>query len=107
MTLYPVNNLMLVEPLNNDTTKTKGGILLHNPEGLNPPMGKVLDAGVGFCYWDEEGNELWVTEGDTVVYSFGVSTKYTPDISDVTRVLHLVDIKNILGVIPNAGSEKD
>ena len=68
--LEPLEDRIVVRPLEEAQQKTPSGIIIPDTAKEKPQRGKVLAVGDG--RWDEDGDKripLDVSEGDTVLYS--------------------------------------
>lgn len=84
MKLRPINDRIVVKPLDNETV-TKSGIVLPDNAQEKPQQGKVLGVGTGRRIEDGSLVPLSVREGDTVLYG-----KYAGQTVKVDNVEHIV-----------------
>ncbi len=94
MNVKPLNDRVLVEPVEADT-KTAGRILLPDSAQEAPLRGKVLAVGDGTLTDTGERNALCVTVGDTVVYGKYAGT----DISVAGKDLKIMRENDILAKV--------
>lgn len=97
MTLRPLADRVIVEPLDREET-TAGGILLPETAKEKPQEGRVLAVGPG--RWDEEGEKrlpLEVSVNDRVIFA-----KYSgTEIKLGDKKLLILSEKDILAVVEN------
>ena len=95
MTIKPLADHILIEPLKQEE-KTESGILLPgNTEKDRPEQGRVISVGPGKAGKDGKRAEMDVKEGDTVLF-----TKYAPTEITVDHVEYLIaKAEDILAVI--------
>ncbi|MEZ6196541.1 MAG: co-chaperone GroES [Planctomycetota bacterium] len=67
MNLKPLDDRIIIEPIESETT-TKGGIVLPDSAQEKPQQGRVVAAGPGAMGDDGERVALGVAKGDIVVY---------------------------------------
>ena len=94
MNVRPLNDRVLVEPVEADT-KTAGGILLPDSAQEAPLRGKVLAVGDGAVNDSGERTTLGVSIGDTVVYGKYAGT----DISVSGKDLKIMRENDILAKV--------
>ena len=95
MKLRPLQDRVLVKPMENET-KTKGGIILPDTAQEKPMQGKVVAAGKGAR--DEKSGKLspmGVKVGDTVLYGKWSGTEVKIDGEDML----IVKEADIMGVL--------
>jgi co-chaperonin GroES (HSP10) len=91
--IIPTNGYVLIEPITNKEHTTTAGILLVAPN-MNPPMGKIVHAGLGST---SDSPNI----GDIVIYPDHVATKFIPDYARPNEFLHLLEKKFVMAVIPS------
>jgi len=75
MKLVPLEDRVIIAPLDEETKKTKGGVFLPDTADKNKPeQGKVVALGPGKMLEDGKRAQMEVKVGDLVVF-----TKYGPD----------------------------
>lgn len=94
MNVKPLNDRVLVEPVEADT-KTAGGILLPDSAQEAPLRGKVLAVGKGAVNDNGDRTALCVAVGDTVVYGKYAGT----DISVAGKDLKIMRENDILAKV--------
>ena len=97
MKLKPLNDRVVVEPLEPET-KTAGGIVLPDTAKEKPKQGRVVATGPGKITDDGKRQPIEVKEGDTVVYGSFAGTEVRIDGTD----LLVLREEDILGVIEGA-----
>ena len=80
--LKPLGDRLVIEPSEDDTEMSAGGIYIPDTAKEKPQKGKVVAAGPGRT--TDEGNVIVMTvsTGDTVIYSKYAGTEYTEDGTD-------------------------
>lgn len=78
MTIKPLGDRLLVEPIQQEET-TASGIILPETAKEKPMQGKVVAAGQGARKDDGERTPLDVAEGDTVLYAKYAGTEIKVD----------------------------
>jgi len=79
LNLKPLGDRLVIEPSEDDTEKSAGGIYIPDTAKEKPQKGKIVAAGPGRT--TDEGTliKLEVKTGDTVIYSKYAGTEYTED----------------------------
>jgi chaperonin GroES len=79
LNLKPLGDRLVIEPSDDDTEKSAGGIYIPDTAKEKPQKGKIVAAGPGRT--TDEGTlvKLEVKTGDTVIYSKYAGTEYTED----------------------------
>lgn len=95
MSLRPLHDRVLVEPIENET-KTAGGIIIPDTAKEKPMQGKVLAVGAGSRGEDGKVSPLDVKKGDTVLYGKWSGTEVKIDGKDVL-IMRESDILGIVG----------
>jgi len=90
MTFEPLNDYVLIEPLESDE-KTAGGIFLPDAARERPTQGLIVAVGPGSPLDDGSRSPMPVAEGDAVVYNLYAGTDVTLDGTDY-KVLHASEI---------------
>lgn len=67
MNLKPLDDRLIIEPLESETT-TAGGIVLPDSAQEKPQQGRVVAAGPGTMNDDGDRVEMNVNKGDVIVY---------------------------------------
>jgi chaperonin GroES len=92
ITLKPLGNRVVVEPLEQEEI-TAGGIVLPDTAKEKPMMGEVVAVGDG--KWDEDGEKripVDVKKGDKVVYGKYSGTEYKTKDGDELLILRASEI---------------
>jgi chaperonin GroES len=95
MSLRPLHDRVLVEPIENET-KTAGGIIIPDTAKEKPMQGKVLSVGAGSRGENGKISPLDVKKGDTVLYGKWSGTEVKVDGKDVL-IMRESDILGIVG----------
>ena len=82
LSLKPLGDRVVVEPFEEDTEKSSGGIYIPDTAKEKPQKGKVVAAGPGRTTDEGKVIALTVKVNDTVVYSKYAGTEYTEDGTD-------------------------
>lgn len=95
-TVRPLGDRVLVKPLDQDETKTKGGIIIPDSAKEKPMEGEVVAIGTGKR--DETGkvHPLEVKKGDKVLYSKYGGTEVNID-GQKCLIMREDDILGIIG----------
>ena len=82
LTLKPLGDRLVIEPSEDDTDMSAGGIYIPDTAKEKPQKGKIVAAGPGRT--TDEGTliKLAVKKGDMVIYSKYAGTEYTEDGTD-------------------------
>ena len=92
MKFIPLYHRVLVEPIL-PKEKTKGGIILTNPETNEPKKGKVIAVGEG---WQIPNGKIIPTDvkvGDIVMFNFGYD-----EIQVDKKTLYIIKEDDIFGI---------
>ena len=79
LSLKPLGDRVVIEPAEEDTEKSSGGIYIPDTAKEKPQKGAVVAAGPGRTTDEGKTIALSVKVGDTVVYSKYAGTEYTDD----------------------------
>lgn len=86
MKLVPLEDRVIIAPLDEEAKKTKGGIFLpETADKEKPEQGKIVSVGPGKMLEDGKRAPMEVKVGDTVVF-----TKYGPDEIKVDGKTYLI-----------------
>ena len=94
MTVTPLFDNVLIEPLESET-QTASGLYLPDNAKEKPQMGKVVAVGTGKVHPDGKVTTMVVTVGQTVVYKQWGGTEVKVDGKD----MKLVSQEDILAVV--------
>jgi chaperonin GroES len=94
MTLQPLGDRILVQPVERQET-TKGGIILPDTAKEKPQEGKVLAVGPGKLTEEGKRQPMDIKVGDTVLYARYGGTEYKLDGEE----LMILRESDILGII--------
>ncbi|MDG2101268.1 MAG: co-chaperone GroES [Dehalococcoidales bacterium] len=75
--LKPLGDRIIIEPSEEDDSKSSGGIIIPDTAKEKPQKGKVVAAGSGRVNDDGKTISLSVKNGDEVVYSKYAGTEYS------------------------------
>jgi|TARA_B110000263_G_scaffold144997_1_gene125806 chaperonin GroES len=75
--LKPLGDRIIIEPSEEDDSKSSGGIIIPDTAKEKPQKGKIIAAGPGRVNDDGKTIPLSVKNGDEVVYSKYAGTEYT------------------------------
>ncbi len=95
LNLKPLGDRVVIEPLEEESSTSPGGIIIPDTAKEKPQAGKVVAAGPGRTTESGELVKLEVKKGDKVVYSKYAGTEYS---SGGTEYL-IVRESDILAVI--------
>ncbi|NQU96818.1 MAG: co-chaperone GroES [Chloroflexi bacterium] len=79
MSLKPLGDRVVIEPSEDETDKSSGGIYIPDTAKEKPQKGTVVAAGPGRTTDEGKTIALSVKVGDTVVYSKYAGTEYKDD----------------------------
>ena len=79
LSLKPLGDRVVIEPSEEETDKSSGGIYIPDTAKEKPQKGKVVAAGPGRTTDEGKTIALAVKVGDTVVYSKYAGTEYTEE----------------------------
>jgi chaperonin GroES len=82
LSLKPLGDRVVIEPFDEDTEKSAGGIYIPDTAKEKPQKGKIVAAGPGRTTDEGKTLPIAVKVGDTVVYSKYAGTEYTEDGTD-------------------------
>ncbi len=77
--LKPLADRVIIEPLEDDTQTSVGGIIIPDTAKEKPQQGKVVAAGPGKVTDEGKTLPMSVSAGDIVVYSKYAGTEYKQD----------------------------
>ena len=82
LSLKPLGDRLVIEPSEDDSDMSAGGIYIPDTAKEKPQKGKIVAAGPGRT--TDEGTliKLAVKKGDMVIYSKYAGTEYTDDGTD-------------------------
>ena len=95
MSLRPLHDRVLVQPLESDT-KTAGGIIIPDTAQEKPQEGKVIAAGSGKRGDDGSVTPMDVKKGDRVIYGKWSGTEVKIDGEDLI-IMKETDIMGVIG----------
>ena len=95
MSLRPLHDRVLVQPLESDT-KTAGGIIIPDTAQEKPQEGKVIAAGSGKRGDDGSVTPMDVKKGDRVIYGKWSGTEVKIDGEDL-MIMNETDIMGVIG----------
>ena len=95
MSLRPLHDRVLVQPLESDT-KTAGGIIIPDTAQEKPQEGKVIAAGSGKRGDDGSVTPMDVKKGDRVIYGKWSGTEVKIDGEDLI-IMKETDIMVVIG----------
>jgi|TARA_X000001036_G_scaffold439171_1_gene489309 chaperonin GroES len=75
--LKPLGDRIIIEPTEEDDSKSSGGIIIPDTAKEKPQKGKVVAAGAGRINDDGKTIALTVKNGDEVIYSKYAGTEYS------------------------------
>ena len=79
LSLKPLGDRVVIEPSEDETERSSGGIYIPDTAKEKPQTGKVVAAGPGRTTDEGKTIALAVKVGDTVVYSKYAGTEYTDE----------------------------
>ena len=79
LSLKPLGDRVVIEPSEEETERSSGGIYIPDTAKEKPQTGKVVAAGPGRTTDEGKTVALAVKVGDTVVYSKYAGTEYTEE----------------------------
>ncbi|MFW6194967.1 MAG: co-chaperone GroES [Chloroflexota bacterium] len=82
MNLKPLGDRVVLEPIEDTTEKSPGGIYIPDTAKEKPQQGKVVAAGPGRTTDEGATIPMSVKVGDTVVYSKYAGTEYSQNGTD-------------------------
>lgn len=94
--LKPLGDRLVIEPTEDETSTSAGGIIIPDTAKEKPQQGKVVAAGPGRT--TDEGNivDLTVAVGDEVIYSKYAGTEYSHSGTDYL-IVRESDILAVVG----------
>lgn len=96
LSLKPLGDRVVIEPSEEETEKSSGGIYIPDTAKEKPQRGKVVAAGPGRTTDEGKTIALAVKVNDTVVYSKYAGTEYNEDGTDYL-IVRESDILAIVG----------
>ena len=96
LSLKPLGDRVVIEPFEDETEKSSGGIYIPDTAKEKPQEGKVVAAGPGRTTDEGKTIALTVKVDDTVVYSKYAGTEYTEEGTDYL-IVRESDILAVVG----------
>ena len=96
LSLKPLGDRVVIEPFEDETEKSAGGIYIPDTAKEKPQQGKVVAAGPGRATDEGKTVALTVKVDDTVVYSKYAGTEYREEGTDFL-IVRESDILAIVG----------
>ena len=94
--LKPLGDRVVIEPFEDETEKSSGGIYIPDTAKEKPQKGKIVAAGPGRTTDEGKVIALAVKVGDTVVYSKYAGSEYTEEGTDYL-IVRESDILAVVG----------
>ena len=96
LSLKPLGDRVVVEPSDDETDRSAGGIYIPDTAKEKPQKGTIVAAGPGRITDEGKTIALAVNVGDTIVYSKYAGTEYTEDGTDYL-IIRESDILAVVG----------
>ena len=96
LSLKPLGDRVVVEPSDDETDRSAGGIYIPDTAKEKPQKGAIVAAGPGRITDEGKTIALAVNVGDTIVYSKYAGTEYTEDGTDYL-IIRESDILAVVG----------